>query len=79
MLGPSVPQASSTVNDRSTPEYLLTAAMGPDAYNAVLDQMNEEIKIAHAARLKAKKEMEDIRKGRPGATRTNHPARQSRS
>jgi hypothetical protein len=58
------PTGNPTVNDKQHAEHLLSTATGPDAYNAILDQMNEEIKIAHAAPLKAKKEMEDIRKGR---------------
>lgn len=58
------PTGNPTVNDKQHAEHLLSTATGPDAYNAVLDQMNEEIKIAHAAPTKAKKEMEDIRKGR---------------
>lgn len=58
------PTGNPTVNDKQHAEHLLSTATGPDAYNAILDQMNEEIKIAHAAPLKAKKEMENIRKGR---------------
>lgn len=58
------PTGVPTVNDKVHAEHLLSTATGPQAYNAVLDQMNEEIKIAHAAPSKAKKEIEDIRKGR---------------
>ena len=58
------PTGVPTVHDKEHAEQLLSTATGPEAYNAVLDQMNEEIKIAHAAPRKAKKEMEDIRKGR---------------
>jgi hypothetical protein len=58
------PTGVPTVHDKEHAEKLLSTAMGPEAYNAVLDQMNEEIKIAHAAPQKAKKEIEDIRKGR---------------
>ncbi|QPF87038.1 tail fiber domain-containing protein [Bradyrhizobium genosp. L] len=58
------PTGVPTVNDKQHAEHLLSTATGPDAYNAVLDQMNEEIKIAHAAPQKAKQEIEDIRKGK---------------
>jgi hypothetical protein len=58
------PTGVPTVNDKVHAEHLLSTATGPDAYKAVLDQMNEEIKIAHAAPAKAKQEIEDIRKGR---------------
>lgn len=57
------PTGTPTVHDKEHAERLLSTASGPDAYNAVLDQMNKEIEIAHAAPSKAKKEMEAIRKG----------------
>lgn len=53
--------------DKEHAMQLLSTATGPDAYNAVLDQLNQEIQIAHSAAPKAKQEMEDIRKGRPNA------------
>lgn len=62
------PTGVPTVHDKEHAEHLLSTAMGPEAYNAVLDQMNEEIKIAHAAPQKAKKEIEDIRKGKTTET-----------
>lgn len=58
------PTGVPTVNDKQHAEHLLSTATGQAAYNAVLDQMNEEIKIAHGAPAKAKQEIEDIRKGR---------------
>lgn len=56
------PTGTPTVHDKEEAIKVLSTAQGADAYNAVLDQMNDEINIAHAAPLKAKKEMETIRK-----------------
>jgi hypothetical protein len=68
------PTGVPTVNDKQHAEQLLSTATGPDAYNAVLDQMLEEIKIAHGAPAKAKQEIEDIRKGRvPPSTQAATP------
>lgn len=50
--------------DKEHAMALLSTATGPQAYNALLDQLNKEINIAHSAAPKAKKELEDIRKGR---------------
>jgi hypothetical protein len=63
------PTGVPTVHDKEHAEKLLSTATSQEAYSAVLDQMNEEIKIAHSAAPKAKKELEDIRKGR-----TSEPA-----
>lgn len=57
------PTGTPTVHDKEHAEQLLSTATGPAGYNAVLDQMNKEIEIAHAAPTKAKEEMERIRKG----------------
>jgi hypothetical protein len=57
------PTGTPTVHDKEHAERLLSTATGPDAYNAVLDQMKKEIAIAHAAPTKAREEMERIRKG----------------
>lgn len=67
------PTGVPTVNDKLHAEKLLSTATGQAAYNAVLDQMNEEIKIAHAAPAKAKQELEDLRKGRTNATPAEKP------
>lgn len=56
------PTGQPTIHDKEHAEKLLSTATGPEAYNAILDQMNAEIEIAHAAPTKAKKEMEAIRK-----------------
>lgn len=55
------PTGTPTVHDKEHAERLLSTATGPEAYNALLDQLNKEIEIAHAAPLKAKKELEAIR------------------
>lgn len=71
------PTGVPTVHDKEHAERLLSTAIGPDAYNAVLDQMNKEIEIAHAAPLKAKQEMENIRKSgqtKPGVAPAVAPA-----
>lgn len=60
------PTGTPTVHDKEHAERLLSTATGPDAYNAVLDQMKKEIDIAHAAPTKAKEEMERIRKSGRG-------------
>lgn len=56
------PTGQPTIHDKEHAEKLLSTATGPEAYNAILDQMNAEIEIAHNAPLKAKKEMEAIRR-----------------
>lgn len=65
--------------DKEHAMALLSTATGPAAYNALLDQLNAEINIAHSAAPKAKQELEDIRKGKtpqPSATPTTAlPAR----
>lgn len=61
------PTGVPTVNDKQHAEHLLTTASGPDAYNAVLDQMEQEINIAHNAAPAAKKELQNLRKGAPTA------------
>lgn len=66
------PTGTPTVHDKEHAEKLLSTATGPEAYNALLDQLNKEIEIAHAAPMKAKREMEAIRtapktEGAPGA------------
>jgi hypothetical protein len=70
------PTGVPTVHDKEHAEQLLSTATGPEAYNAVLDQMNKEIEIAHAAPLKAKKEMENIRKS-GGTEAPQQPKQQS--
>lgn len=50
--------------DKEHAMAMLSTATGPEAYNAVLDQMDKEIEIAHSAAPKAKQELEDIRKGK---------------
>lgn len=50
--------------DKEHAMALLSTATGPEAYNALLDQLNAEINIAHSAAPKAKQELEDIRKGK---------------
>lgn len=66
------PSGVPTVHDKEHAEKLLSTATGPDAYNAVLDTMKKEIAIAHAAPMKAKEEMERLRKS--GTTGTHAPA-----
>lgn len=55
------PTGTPTVHDKEHAEKLLSTATGPEGYNALLNQLNKEIEIAHAAPLKAKKELEAIR------------------
>lgn len=57
------PSGVPTVHDKEHAEKLLSTATGPEAYTALLDQLNKEIDIAHAAPSKAKEELERIRKG----------------
>lgn len=57
------PNGVGTVHDKEHAERLLSTATGPEAYSAILDQMNAEIDIAHKAAPKAKKELEELRKG----------------
>ena len=68
------PTGVPTVHDKQHAEELLSTAMGPEAYEAVLEQMNKEIEIAHAAPLKAKKEMENIRKSGQNSDAPSAPA-----
>jgi hypothetical protein len=56
------PTGTPTVHDKEEAQKLLSTATGPDAYKAILQQMEKEIAIAHGAPLKAKKELETIRK-----------------
>lgn len=60
--------------DKEHAMALLSTATGPEAYNALLDQLNAEINIAHSAAPKAKKELEDIRKGKTGTEPISAPA-----
>lgn len=66
------PTGVPTVNDKVHAEHLLSTAMSKEAYNAVLQQMEKEIHIAHEAPTKARELMEGIRKS--GATHTQAPA-----
>ena len=56
------PTGVPTVHDKEHAEKLLSTATSHESYMGLLDQLNKEIEIAHAAPLKAKKEMEAIRK-----------------
>ena len=65
------PTGASTVADKEHAREMLSTADGPDAYNAVLDQLQREIDIAHQAPVKAGKMLEDQRQQKkayqPGA------------
>jgi hypothetical protein len=71
------PTGNPTVHDKEHAEQILSTAMGPEAYQAVIEQMNKEIEIAHAAAPKAKQELEDIRKGRKSGESGSAPASSS--
>lgn len=62
------PTGVPTVHDKEHAEQMLSTAMGPEAYNAVLDQMTAEINIAHSAAPKAKAELEALRKSQTGGS-----------
>ena len=66
------PSGVPTVHDKEHAEKLLSTATSHESYMGLLDQLNKEIEIAHAAPLKAKKEMEAIRKA--PASDTGHGA-----
>lgn len=59
------PNGQPTVADKEHAREMLNTAMGPDKYNAVLDQMQQEIDMAHNSPAIAKRGLENIRKGKP--------------
>jgi len=58
------PNGQPTVADKEHAREMLNTAMGPDKYNAVLDQMQQEIDMAHNSPAIAKRGLENIRKGK---------------
>lgn len=68
------PQGVPHASDKDHASQLLSTAVGPEAYNAVLDQLQAEIDLAHQAPAKAKKMLEDIRTGNKGGAAENAPA-----
>jgi len=58
------PNGQPTVADKEHAREMLNTAMGPDQYNAVLDQMQQEIDMAHNSPSIAKRGLENIRKGK---------------
>ena len=61
------PNGVAHQSDKEHAEQLLSTAQGPDAYNAVLTQLQREIDLAHQAPTRAKQMLEDIRKGKDPA------------
>lgn len=59
------PTGQPTVADKEHAREILSTATGPDQYSAVLDQMQQEIDMAHNSPAVAKRGLENIRKGRP--------------
>lgn len=59
------PTGQPTVADKEHAREILSTATGPDQYSAVLDQMQQEIDMAHNSPTIAKRGLENIRKGRP--------------
>lgn len=59
------PNGQPTVADKEHAREVLNTAMGQDQYNAVLDQMQQEIDMAHNSPVIAKRGLENIRKGKP--------------
>lgn len=55
------PTGVPTVHDKEHAEQLLSTATSQEAYNAVLDQLDAEIQIAHDSAPKAKRELEALR------------------
>lgn len=56
------PTGVPTVHDKEEAMKVVSAATSPEAYERVMGRMLKEIEIAHKAPLKAKQEMENIRK-----------------
>ena len=57
------PNGVPSIHDKEEATKMLSTATSPEAYNAVLDQMQQEITIAHNSPTKAKTMLENIRKG----------------
>ena len=65
------PTGTPTVHDKEEAEKIVSSATSPEAYRAIMDQMLTEIAIAHSAPMKAKQELERIRKS-PAAPEEGH-------
>lgn len=61
------PNGVGTVADKEHAREMLSTADGPDAYNAVLDQLSKEIEIAHQSPATARGAFKSERAQRMGA------------
>lgn len=61
------PNGVGTVADKEHASEMLKTADGPEAYNAVLDQLNKEIEMAHKSPAMARKGFKEERAQRTGA------------
>lgn len=61
------PNGVGTVADKEHASEMLRTADGPEAYNAVLDQLNKEIDMAHKSPAMARKGFKEERAQRTGA------------
>lgn len=68
------PTGTPTVHDKEEAMKIVSEATSPEAYQRVMHRMLKEIEIAHAAPLKAKEEMERIRKSGQTGAGTHPPA-----
>lgn len=59
------PNGQPTVADKEHASHMLNTATSQKQYNAVLDQMQQEIDMAHNSPAIAKRGLENIRKGKP--------------
>jgi hypothetical protein len=60
------PNGVGTVADKEHASEMLKTADGPEAYNAVIEQLNKEIEMAHNAPVKARQGFRDERAARVG-------------
>jgi hypothetical protein len=60
------PNGVGTVADKEHASEMLRTADGPEAYNAVLDQLNKEIEMAHKSPALARKSFKEERASRTG-------------
>jgi hypothetical protein len=72
------PNGSPTMADKDHAREILSTADGPEAYKAALDQLNQEIELAHQAPVKASGMLESIRQGRKAGAQPAPAAAQTR-
>jgi hypothetical protein len=68
------PNGIGTVADKEHAREMLSTADGPEAYKAVVDQLNKEIEMAHNAPVKARAGFREERASRTGNSKGGKPA-----